>query len=182
MGEANETPRYDKRIHALVSTRQHEEWKSLTQGDGAPYESISQLVRLSVQREIADENPSAGMEGVLPQEVQNTIHTMADNVEAIDSRLSSIEERLSKVEQDSGTENYELQGKILNSLPKTEEENPDDIEEWAVTAVDVAAKVNAEVDTVFTQLEDLWLETSIVKRTTPANAETEYETYFYRRI
>lgn len=182
MGEADGTPRYDKRIHALVSGRQHEEWKSLTQGDDAPYESMSQLVRLSVQREVADENPSARVEGGFSQELENTIHTMADNIESLDSRLSSIEERLSKVESESDTDGYELQGEILNALPKNEGNDIDNVEEWAVTPVEIAAKINAEVDAVFTQLEELWVDTSIVKREFPADQETDYGSYFYRRI
>jgi hypothetical protein len=181
MGETDGTPRYDKRIHALVSERQHEEWKSLTRGDDAPYESMSQLVRLSVQREIADENPATGSEGGLSEELQSTILAMADTLEGIDSRLSSVEERMSKLEVESDADSYELQGQILNALPKDNERDMESVEEWASTVLDVAAQVEAEPEVVLGELELLWEETGAVERETGPEYMDGYGMYYYRR-
>jgi hypothetical protein len=181
MGETDETPRYDKRIHALVSERQHEEWKSLTQGDDASYESMSQLVRLSVQREIADENPAKGSEGGISGELQDTILDMADTLEGMDSRLSSVEKRMSKLEVESDADSYELQGQILNALPKDNERDMDNVEEWAATALDVAAQLEAEPEVVRDELELLWEETGGVEREYGPEYMDGYGWLYYRR-
>lgn len=181
MGETGETPRYDKRIHALVSGRQHEEWKSLTQGDDAQYESMSQLVRVSVQREIADENPATGSDSGLTEELQQTIHGIADTVEGIDSRLSSVEKRLSRIEVESDADSYELQGQILDVLPKDNNNDLDNVEEWAANPLDVAAQLEAEPETVLGELELLWEETGAVERELGPEYMEGHGMYYYRR-
>lgn len=181
MGETDETPRYDKRIHALVSGRQHEEWKSLTQGDDAPYESMSQLVRISVQREIADDNPATGNDRGFSEELQETIHGMADTLEGVDSRLSSVEKRLSRIEVESDSDSYEIQGQILNALPKDRERDLDNVEEWAATVLDVAAQIEAEPEVVLGELELLWEETGAVERELGPEYMDGHGMYYYRR-
>lgn len=177
----DDTPRYDKRIHALVSERQHEEWKLLTQGDDAPYESMSQLVRLSVQREIADENPGKGGDGSISGELEDTILDMADTLEGVDSRLSSVEKRLSKLEVESDEGTYELQGQVLNALPTDSGENPENFEEWAASVVDVAAQVNEDIEVVNDVLDELAEETGAVVREFGSEYLDGYGVYYYRR-
>lgn len=177
----DETPRYDKRIHALVSERQHKEWKSLTRGDDAPYESMSQLVRLSVQREIADENPAKGGDGGISGELQDTILDMADTLEGIDSRLSSVEKRMSKLEVESDEDTYELQGQILNALPSDSGKDPENFEDWAATVADVAAQVNEDIDVVNGVLDELAEETGAVVREFGSEYLDGYGVYYYRR-
>lgn len=176
----DDTPRYDKRIHALVSERQHEDWKELTKGDDAPYESISQLVRVAVQREIADENP-AKSGGEIPDELQETVMEMADTLESVDSRLSSVERRLSRVEVESDEGALDLQGKVLNALPTDEGKDTDNADEWAATVPEVASHVKAELETVETVLDELAEETGSVKRYFGEPHHDGRTEYYWRR-
>ncbi|MDZ5810267.1 hypothetical protein U4E84_02710 [Halorubrum sp. AD140] len=180
MGQSDETPRYDKRIHALVSERQHKEWKALTEGDTAPYESMSQLVRVAVQREVADENP-AKESGGIPAELQDTVLQMADTLEGIDSRLSSVEKRMSKLEVESGEGAYDLQGDVLQSLPTDEGKDLDDGEQWAAKVGDIAAEVGVEEETADSVLEELADEMGSVQRYFGEPYGDGRSTYFYRR-
>lgn len=159
----DDTPRYDKRIHALVSERQHNEWKSLTEGDDAPYESISQLVRVSVQREIADENP-AKEGGEMPAELQEAVMSMSDTLDSIDSRLSSVERRLSRVEVESDEDALDLQGRILNALPTDEGKDDTRLPKWAMNVSEVTSIVGSDEEMVEQVLDQLAEETGTVQR------------------
>lgn len=174
MGENDETPRYDQRIHALVSKRQKREWKELTEGDTAQYVSLSQLVRTAVQREIANENPIRGGNGEIPAELQKAILSMADTIDNIDSRLSSVQRRLSKLEVESDEDALDVQQRILQVLPTPPEgeETPigervtveqSQIQKWAVRAPEVASQVNADEETVERALEQLNEMTGLVQ-------------------
>lgn len=138
MGKGDESPRYDQRIHALVSKRQKEEWKEYVQGDTALYQSISQLVRTAVQRELADENPAGSDTGEIPFELQDTVMSMADTLDNIESRLSSVERRMSQLEVESNDDVLEIRGQILEALPTDEGRNRD-LPKWAMTAPEVAS-------------------------------------------
>jgi hypothetical protein len=176
----DDTPRYDKRIHALVSERQHNEWKELTEGDDAPYESISQLVRVAVQREIADENPAeSGSE--IPAGFQDTVNEMADTLESVDSRLSSVERRLSRVEVESDEDALDLQGKVLNALPTDESKDTENADEWAATVPEVSSHVKAELETVEAILDELAEETGAVQRHFGEPHHDGRTEYYYRR-
>jgi hypothetical protein len=177
MGDS--TPRYDKRVHALVSERQHEQWKKQTKGDDAPYESISQLVRVAVQRELADENPARS--GGISDEVQETVLNMADTLDSIDSRLSDVERRLSRVEVESDKDAVDLQGKILNALPTDESKDTENADEWAATVPEVSSHIKAELDTVETALDELAEETGAVVRHFGEPHHDGRTEYYYRR-
>lgn len=180
MGDS--TPRYDKRVHALVSERQHEQWKEQTNGDDSPYESISQLVRVAVQRELADENPAMkGGSGGMSDEVQETILNMADTLDNIDSRLSDVERRLSRVEVESGGEALDLQGTVLNALPTDENKDTNRADEWAATVPEVASQVKAEMEAVETVLDQLHEETGAVRRHFGEPHHDGRTEYYYRR-
>ena len=170
----DETPRYDQRIHALVSEEQKQEWKEATEDDTAEYTSLSHLVRTAVQREIADENPIRGGNGEIPTELQESILSMADTIDSIDSRLSSVQRRLNKLEVESGEEALDVQQRILQVLPTPPEgqETPigerataeqSDIQKWAASVPEVASQVNADTETVEKVLEQLSEETGIVQ-------------------
>jgi len=159
----DDTPRYDKRIHALVSERQHKNWKELTKGDNAPYESMSQLVRVAVQREIADKNPVKSG-GELPAEFQETVMDMADTIESVDSRLSSVERRLSRVEVGSDEDALELQGRILNALPTDEDKDVMELTERAMNIPEITSVVGSDKETVENVVDQLAEETGTVQR------------------
>lgn len=160
---ANDSPRYNKRIHALVSERQHENWKELTKGDDASYESMSQLVRVAVQREVADENPAKGG-GEMPADFQETLMGMADTLKSVDSRLSSVERRLSRVEVNSDEDSLDLQGQILTALPTDEDKDDTELSKWAMSLPEVTSVVGADKENVEKVLAQLTEETGTVQR------------------
>lgn len=173
----DDTPRYDKRIHALVSERQHNEWKGLTEGDDAPYESISHLVRVAVQREIADENP-AKSGGELPTDFQETVMDMADTIESVDSRLSSVERRLSRVEVESDEDALDLQERILNALPTDRGKDDTELSKWAMSLPEVTSVVGSDKETVENVLDQLAEETGTVQRRYGGESAQKW---YYRR-
>jgi len=177
----DDTPRYDKRVHALFSERQKRELKEATEGDNPQYESVSALVRTAVQRELADSNPAlgGGNDGV-SAEVEETILEMADTLESVESRLSDMNRRLSQIEAESGRA-FDLQGAILSALPTDENKDIDSADEWAATVPEVASKVEAEMETVETELDRLHEETGAVRRHFGEPHHDGRVEYYYRR-
>jgi uncharacterized protein (DUF342 family) len=180
MGE--QTPRYDKRVHALVSDAQKKEWKEATEGDNSDYESVSSLIRTAVQRELADSNPALeGENAGTSAEVEETVLEMADRLESIDGQLSDVSRRLSQVEAESGARAFDLQGAILSALPTDENKDIDSADEWAATVPEVASQVEAEMETVEQELDRLHEETGAVQRHFGEPHHDGRVEYYYRR-
>jgi len=177
----DESPRYGKRVHALVSDAQKKEWQKAAEGDNPQYESVSALVRTAVQRELADSNPAlgGGNDGV-SAEVEETILEMADTLESVESRLSDMNRRLSQIEAESGRA-FDLQGAILSALPTDENKDIDSADEWAATVPEVASQVEAEMETVETELDRLHEETGAVRRHFGEPHHDGRVEYYYRR-
>jgi Arc/MetJ-type ribon-helix-helix transcriptional regulator len=177
MGE--QSPRYDQRVHALVSDAQKKEWKEATEGDDSDYESVSSLIRTAVQRELADSNPALeGENAGTSAEVEETVLEMADRLESIESQLSSVERRLSRVEVESDEDALDLQGRILNALPTSEDKDIGLTDKWAMTVPEATSLVGSDEDTVASVLDQLAEEMGVVERRYGGEPAQKY---YYRR-
>ncbi|WP_254272426.1 hypothetical protein [Haloarcula marina] len=158
----------DKKVKTVkVPEARAEEWEEYA--DETPeVDSVSHLIRLSVQKEISgkydveqrrapDEN--AGMSG----EVLTHLQKIQTSIEDVEGRLSALEE----VESEEA--GYDLKKAVFEVLPPTPDEAvtattepeipasapnfPEDTE--AMTAQEVAQKLGAEVNDVQDTLKDL---------------------------
>ncbi|WP_436935932.1 hypothetical protein [Halovenus marina] len=146
-----------------------EEWEEAA--EGPEYDSLSHLIRLSVQREITDAERADN-----PPQAENNLDSNGEVMKSI-TRIERSMERLSDEVEAIGRENrdeelYDLEQVLLEILPeynpsKHDLENPIEADIEALTAEEAAAKIGADEEKVSNALLRLSENTGQVKRLDP---------------
>lgn len=161
---ANET----KTVAFRIAKEKHREWSEYAE-ENPEYDSLSHLIRRSVQREIAVEGQ--------PRDVnhggsanQKQFGELLENVERIQGRLegleSSVSEATDTMHASQGVDE-QLPIDVFDGLPVGEEN--------ALTATEVARTVGRKDASVRFALENLRRNTGTVKKVTPLDTEAGIE-------
>jgi len=134
-----------------------QDWESAA--DGPEYNSLSHLIRLSVQREIAETE-------VGETDTQASVEAGGEVLESLSRLEKSIEEIQDEMEavgrENQAEEMYELEQVLLELLPTaskdlepTTELEPEQFESGATTPRDMAGRIGADTSNVTNALERL---------------------------
>ena len=141
-----------------VSEESLEDWEEYIE-ENPEVESVSHLIRLSVQKEISGEydldKRRASAQSDSDGEAMDKVLT---RLRKIQTGQQDIEDRLTALEQaDSQEDTYDVQRAAFNALPTppetTKPVEETDYSEWAATIPQVANQIGAEPETVKQALE-----------------------------
>ncbi|MFD1564856.1 hypothetical protein ACFR99_15055 [Haloarchaeobius amylolyticus] len=164
-------------VNIRVSEDQKDRWESYV-GDSPEYDTLTDLIRTSVEREIATEGQSLSVDTSAGSderigEVLTAVEKMAHRVNELEATITDATLAMHEATTDS-----DLSSEVYNELPIGEER--------AITATELADKIDAEPENVSVTLSRLEHNTNAVKRidTTekphPEAAPQVSETYWYR--
>jgi hypothetical protein len=167
----------DKTVKTVkVDQSKAEDWEEYAEGN-PEVDSVSHLIRLSVQKEISGKydieqrvevsqsNDSIGANG-----------EVLTRLRKLQTGISDIEERMSALEDTEDAESrYDFQKVVFELLPtppedsgpgeKVGEWNYYQVEEYATTAEDLATRIKAKTEDVRSELDTLYEQTGQVGRT-----------------
>lgn len=144
----------DTTVAVKISEDQKAKWESYIE-ENPEVESMSHLLRLAVNKELADSQAT--------QQIQVETETEAstellEGLQRIEDRLNGVEGRLGAIERESEAEgpSYDLQKVVFELLPSSAEA-PNDAQphEWAVTTDDLAKKVGTNTEDIQNTLDRL---------------------------
>lgn len=169
----------DERVTALVPAGTKEEWKQYTPPHSNRYESLSNLVRTAVHREVKGFHDTEADERGIDDETIEEFEARFDDFEEI---LGTFGNSLENLEVDVVSEspthpNLDLEKLIYELLP----ENPADNE--GITSGELSQRYGFEPDAVIGALDRLVARTSTVVRTEHPprhDGEQLYVTYYRR--
>lgn len=145
----------DERVNLTVSPEQKERWETAVE-ESPEYSSLADLIRQSVEYELADSTGAATAPQGPPQPAETAqteahaeaLEQVTDTLARMESTLSELDDRLTSVEQEvTAPARTDLKNKVFDALP--EDEN--------VSAKQVADDIGADrerVSSVLTQLEE----------------------------
>lgn len=136
-----------------------EEWEDAA--EGPEYDSVSHLIRLSVQKEITDTETTEtdAQAGAGPAENSEVL----DSLTRLERTVEDIQDEMRAVSSESRSgELYSLEQVLLETLPTaskdldpTTELEPEQFESGATTPHDIAGKIGADTSDVTDALERL---------------------------
>jgi len=158
-----------------------QEWEEAA--EGAEYDSLSHLIRLAVQREIAD-TETAHTDAQTDVEISANSEVL-QSLNRIERAVTDVQDEVEAIGRESRAgELYELEQVLLEFLPTASKEldpttelEPEEFEAGAETARSLAGKLGADTSDVVDALERLAENMGQVRCAT--NRETE-ETYYWR--
>lgn len=151
-----------------------EEWDKYLE-DNPEVDSISHLIRLSVEKEISGSHddtkiPSGDSETRNDGEILTALRQLQTTVDDVEGRLSALE-GIKTTEAD-----YDLRKAVYSFLPKKKKNT--EYPAWATTTEEIARKLGAQEDDVQNALEDLEHRTGEVASVTGG---PKSERYWFRR-
>lgn len=178
-----------QQVNVRVRESTYEEWREAAESE---YGGLSDLVRTAVRRELeghhtAESGEQTASSGETVNEVAESVDRLENTVRDMDTRLKAVKESvestglsvkaavretLPAVPESARVPDEEGKGKHIAdpSIPQAPE--PD---EWALTATNIAARLNADETAVQNALDELIVELPYVEP-----LEHDGETFYFR--
>jgi len=140
-------------INFRIDAERKKRWKEAA--DESPeYDDLSHLIRLAVEKELADESNNSGtVDASLDSESTDLLREVSGSTERIEQGVTDVKARLRQVEERIGESGptFSLKAAVRESLPEADSENPED----GLTVRQIAARLNADESDVRDALDSL---------------------------
>lgn len=165
-------------INFVVNDEQKKRWEEY-QEDAPNAESLSQLIRISVEHEIAEDRDFRSKQQPSGEVQLSEDSEVVGTLQSIQNTVKSMDERLGVVERESSSKDYSIQKVVYELLPTPDIPAPDppfdagDVQQpegYGITAEQLANKIDADTKEVRDALDGLVDATSSVKRAVSDNA------------
>jgi hypothetical protein len=154
-----------------VASSVKERWEQEAE-ESPEYDSLSHLIRLSVQKEIEGKHAEigtgadAGTDTETSQEVLSAINTLRGEMEDIRTQLGDVTREVEAMGRESPARNV-----VFDALPRASETNPQEPAEAGLTPMEISEQVDREVPAVARACRELSEAVTVVKRAESEDTE-----------